>query len=103
MMGTVTATKPRSRNRAAVERTLTALRSGGRLKEVDSAVTALGRHLADALDDLDPVEFPHQTAALARVHLAAVQILRGRDEVPDRDSDIGDLLAALSAPPSDER
>jgi hypothetical protein len=94
----VSATKPRCRNRDGLERTLRALRAGGRVEEADAAVTALARHVSDALDGLDPVEFPHQTAALARVHLQAVQILRGHDDVGDPDSDLGTLLAFLSAP-----
>jgi P27 family predicted phage terminase small subunit len=89
------------RNAAAAERTITALRSGGRLEDVDAATTALVRHLAAALDGLDATEFPAQTASLARVQLAAIRTLRGGDDDDAHDGSIGELLAALSAPMGD--
>jgi hypothetical protein len=88
---------PTRRNRTAVERTITALRHGGRLEEVDAATTALARHLAGALDTVDAGAYPAQTASLARVHLATLRQLRGLDDTERDDAGIGDLLAALSA------
>jgi len=93
-------TTPRYRNRAATERTITALRQGGRLEDVDAATLALARHLAQALDELDAAKFPTQTATLARVQLSALASLRG-----ERDADTsstGDALTAwLSTPVGD--
>jgi P27 family predicted phage terminase small subunit len=89
------------RNRAATERTIAALRAGGRLEETDAAATALARHLAAALDDTDGARFPAQTASLARVQLATLRTLRGIDDDSGHDPDVGDLLAFLSAPVGD--
>jgi hypothetical protein len=89
------------RNRRATERTITALRRGGRLEEVDSAAIALARHLALALDEVDAAVLPAQTASLARVQLAALRTLRGIDDGSERDADVGELLAMLSAPVAD--
>jgi P27 family predicted phage terminase small subunit len=86
------------RNGVGVERTISALRSGGKLEDADAATTALTRHLARALDQVDPVRFPAQTASLARVQLAAIRALRGLNEEEASGGDIGELLAALSAP-----
>jgi hypothetical protein len=98
-------TRPQSegtwRNRRATERTIAALRAGGRLENVDAATLALARHLAAALDDVDSTEFPAQTASLARVQLATLRTLRGLSDDSGHDPDIGDLLAALSAPMGD--
>jgi hypothetical protein len=89
------------RNRRATERTITALRKGGRLEEVDAAAVALARHLASALDEVDGSKLPAQTASLARVQLAALRTLRGVDDGSDRDADLSELLAVLSAPVGD--
>jgi hypothetical protein len=89
------------RNRRATERTITALRRGGRLEEVDAAAVALARHLALALDEVDGAKLPAQTASLARVQLAALRTLRGIDDGSERDADVGELLAMLSAPVAD--
>ena len=77
-----------------MERTVTALRIGGKLESVDDATVALARTLAAALDVVDPGECPAQVASLARAHLAALKLLRG---VRDDDSDDGfsDLVAAM--------
>jgi P27 family predicted phage terminase small subunit len=89
------------RNQAATERSITALRRAGQLEEVDSAAVALARHLADALDRIDPARFPAQTASLARVQLAALRSLRGIDQDEPSGAGIDELLAALSAPVGD--
>ncbi len=88
------------RNSAATERTITALRNTGKLEEADSATTALTRHLARALDQVDPARFPAQVASLARVQLNALRQLRGLDQ-EDSGGDLTELLAALSAPMGD--
>jgi hypothetical protein len=85
------------RNRDATERTITALRAGGRLEHVDAAAVALARHLAAALDDVDAAERPAQVASLARVQLATLRTLRGVDDDAARDPDVGELLAILSS------
>jgi hypothetical protein len=87
------------RNAAGVERTLAALRAGGRLEEVDAGMVALARHLADSLDVVDPAEHPAQAASLARVQLSTLRALRGAPV--DDDDGIADLVAALSAPMGD--
>jgi hypothetical protein len=84
----------RGRNRAAVERTVTALRAGGRLETVDAATIALARHLAAALDTVDPAENPAQVASLARVHLSTVKLLRGA--AVDDDDGFAEVVAAMS-------
>jgi P27 family predicted phage terminase small subunit len=88
------------RNRAAVERTITALRAGGRVEEVDAAAAALARHLATALDMVDPARYPAQTASLARSQLAALRVLRGLDD-DQTSGGVDELLAYLSAPLGD--
>jgi hypothetical protein len=90
------------RNRTATERTIEALRKGGKLESVDAAAVALARHLAAALDEVDSAAMPAQTASLARVQLAALRTLRGFDDDTDRDADVGDLLAMLQAPLGDQ-
>jgi hypothetical protein len=90
------------RNRRATERTISALRQGGRLEDVDAAAVALARHLAAVLDEVDGARLPAQTASVARVQLAALRTLRGVDDDSDRDADAADLLAMLSAPLPDE-
>jgi hypothetical protein len=89
------------RNRAAVERTITGLRQGGKLEDVDAATVGLARHLATALDTVDPLTQAGRVAQLARVYLATLRSLRGVDEDSERDTDLGDLLALLSAPVGD--
>jgi hypothetical protein len=89
----------KGRNTAAIERTVAALRSGGRIEEVDAATVALARHLAAALDAVDPLEFPAQAASLARVQLSTLRTLRGTGA--DDDDGLADLVAALSGPMGD--
>jgi transposase len=92
------ATPRTRRNRAAIERTITALRRGGRLEPVDAAGIALARHLAAALDVVDPEHYTAQLASLARVHLATLRQLRGMDDRNEGDPDLGELLSYLAAP-----
>jgi P27 family predicted phage terminase small subunit len=90
------------RNQAATERTITALRHGGKLEEVDAATLALARHLAAALDALDAARYPTQTATLARAQLSALATLRGEPSGADRDEPPPDALVAwLSSPVGD--
>jgi hypothetical protein len=89
---------PSWRNQRATERTIDALRKGGKLEEVDAAAVALARHLALALDRIDASAMPAQTASLARVQLAALRTLRGIDDGSERDAGVDELLAMLSAP-----
>jgi hypothetical protein len=89
----------RSRNSAAAEHTISALRGGGRIEDADAATVALVRHLAGALDLVDPGEWPAQVASLARAQLAALKMLRGVGD--DSDDSLGDLVAALSGPMGD--
>jgi hypothetical protein len=92
--------RKRTRNRSGVEGTLRALRGGGRLEGVDDATVALARHLAWALDEVDPVEFPAQSASLARAQLATLRLLRGKvDDDDGGGSGLDELLAALGDPP----
>jgi hypothetical protein len=85
------------RNRTATERTISALRAGGKLEDVDAAAVALARHLAAVLDEVDGAKLPAQIASVARVQLAALRTLRGIDDDTERDADVSDLLAILSA------
>jgi P27 family predicted phage terminase small subunit len=89
------------RNGAAIEKTVAALRSGGRLTDVDAAAVAMARHLAEALDRVDPARWPAQVASLARVQLATLRTLRGLDDEPGDAYGIDELLAGLSAPVGD--
>jgi P27 family predicted phage terminase small subunit len=89
----------RYRNAAALERTITALRSGGRLEDADAATAALARHLAAALDAVDAEAFPTQTASLARAQLATLRMLRGERDDDHAPADIDALIAALVSAP----
>jgi P27 family predicted phage terminase small subunit len=85
------------RNQAAIEKTLKSLHDGGKIETVDSAAVALTRTLAEALDRIDPEQFPAQMATLARVQLAALRMLRGnRDDDDDGDA-LSNFVAAMSA------
>jgi hypothetical protein len=84
----------RSRNVAAFERTLAALRTGGRVEPVDAATIALGRTLAALMDDSDEPVVP-----VAWAYLKVLRELRGA--AADDGDDWGQLLAALSAPLGD--
>jgi hypothetical protein len=63
------------RNRAAIERTLRALRAADRTDPVDSALIAAVRSSAAALDDAPS---PYVAATVLRVHLVAIQLLTGK-------------------------
>ena len=90
----------RTRNAAAVERTVAALRSTRRLEQADDATVALARTLASALDAVEPAECPAQTASLARAHLSALKLLRGVTDT-DADDGLADLIAAMHGPLGD--
>lgn len=77
------------RNRSAVEETVEALRTAGRLEQIDAARVAAAQALADAVD-ADPTN-----ASLWREYRAAESALR---ESHDTNTDeFAQLLAALSA------
>jgi hypothetical protein len=63
------------RNRAAVERTVAALRAADRLDGVDAALVAVCRSLAAALDDAPS---PYVAATIGRVQLEALRLLTGK-------------------------
>ena len=87
-MGRVTVR--RSRNVAAFERTVRALKAGGQLEPVDAALVATGRTLAALLDDHDEPVVP--------VTWAYLNVLRDLRGVSGGDNDdFGALVAALSA------
>jgi hypothetical protein len=88
------------RNQRATERTISALKAGGKLEHVDDAAVGLARHLAAALDHVDPAANPSQTASLARAHLAVLRTLRGLDG-PSAEPGF-DLAALLRTPVGDE-
>jgi hypothetical protein len=77
----------------AAERTLQALKEGGKLEGADAATVALLRHLAGALDKVNAEDQPAQVASLARVHLAVIRSLRGIAD--DGDDGMSDLIAAM--------
>jgi P27 family predicted phage terminase small subunit len=84
------------RNQRAMEKTLKSLTDGGRLEAVDAACIALTRTLAEALDRVDPEVYPAQMATLARVQLAALRLLRGKQEDDDDNAALSDFIAAMS-------
>jgi hypothetical protein len=86
----------RGRNHAAFERTLAALRTGGRLEPIDAALVAVGRTLATELDDPDSV-----SSQTAWAYLAVLKTLRGSADDTDDTVGLADLVAALSAPLGD--
>jgi len=88
------------RNTRATERTVEALRSGGKLENVDEAAIALVRTLAQALDTVDAEAYPAQVASLARAHLSAIRLLRNAGE-DDHDDGLSDWLTAMSGPMGD--
>ena len=87
-------TGKRTRNARAVEVTIAALRTGGRLEPVDAATVALVRTLAHDLDEVDPGGSPAQLATLARAQLAALKLLRGVNDTDDGD-DFAEFIAAM--------
>jgi hypothetical protein len=64
-----------TRNAAAVERTIRALRDGDRLEAIDAALLAAVRTTARALDHAPN---PYVAGTVARVHLEALRLLAGR-------------------------
>jgi len=85
--------RPR-RNRAAIERTVKALRAADRLELVDAALIAAARTSAAALDDAPN---PYVAATVLRVHLEALRLLTGRPE-PQPD-ELDAFLRSLSSRP----
>jgi hypothetical protein len=82
----------RSRNVAAYERTVGALRKLGRLEPVDAAVVAMGRTLAELMDAAE-----EPTTQTAWAYLAVLKQLRGEVALATSDDDLAALLAVLSA------
>ena len=80
----------RTRNVAAFERTVRALKAGGKLEAVDAALVAGGRTLAALLDDA--------TEPVVPVMWAYLNVLRDlRGVVGGDNDDFGALVTALSA------
>jgi hypothetical protein len=79
---------------AAFERTVRALKAGGKLEAVDAALVAGGRTLAALLDDHDEPVVPVMWA-----YLKVLRELRG--VVDGNDDDLGQLIAALQSPLGD--
>lgn len=86
----------RRRNQAATETTLRVLRDVGRLESVDAAAVALTRTLAEALDRVDPEQYPAQMANLARAQLAALRLLRGSSDDDNDNAALSDFIASMS-------
>jgi hypothetical protein len=82
-----------TRNAAAVERSIAALRLAGRLEAIDAALVAAARTTARALDHAPN---PYVAATVARVHLEALRLLAGRP-APDND-EIDEFLRSLRSP-----
>ena len=82
------------RNVAAFERTVRALKQGGKVEAVDAALIATGRTLARLLDDHDEPVVPVTWA-----YLNVLRDLRGTMSTGGGDLDA--LIAALSAPLGD--
>jgi hypothetical protein len=82
----------RTRNVAAYERTLAALRAGGRLEAVDAATVAVGRTMAELMDAAgEPV------VQTAWVYLAVIKQLRGEVTPATGDDDLAAFLAVLQS------
>ena len=77
------------RNRKAVDATIAALRSLGRLEPVDDALIVAARSLADAVD----AEPGH--ASLWREYRSALSDLRGAGGSDETDDEFESVLAAL--------
>ena len=89
--------KPVRRARRSYDETVRALRAGGRLETVDLALIALGRTVADRLDELRGMEGKefHET----QVQRLMFDLLGRLDNVGGPVSDAFDqLLAAASGP-----
>jgi hypothetical protein len=86
-------------NRLATNRTVRAMRAGGRLEPIDAAAIAAAQTTADLLDQaiVDGEMKGYEVAALGRLHLAALLALIGK-EADDVDEGIAAVIAALSTP-----
>jgi hypothetical protein len=91
------ASKAPSRNAAAVERTIRALRATDRLEAIDAALIAAARTTARALDHAPS---PYVAGTVARVHLEAIRLLAGRP-APESDELDAFLRSLRSAPVRD--
>lgn len=76
------------RNVSAFERTLAALRTGGRIEAVDAALIAMGRSLAALMDD--PTE---PVIGVVWPYLSVLKELRG--VTTDADGGLAELVAAM--------
>jgi hypothetical protein len=83
-----------TRNAAAVERTIRALREADRLEAIDAALVAAARTTARALDHAPN---PYVAGTVARVHLEALRLLAGRP-APESD-ELDAFLRSLRAAP----
>ena len=83
-----------TRNSAALERTIRALREADRLEAIDAALIAAARSTARALDHAPS---PYVAATVARVHLEAIRLLAGRP-APESD-ELDAFLASLRSSP----
>jgi len=82
--------RPATRNAAALERTIRALRDADRIEPADAALVAAARTLARALDEAGS---PYTAATVARIHLEAIRLLAGRP-APEPD-ELDAFLASL--------
>jgi hypothetical protein len=80
----------RTRNIRAFEHTLAALRTGGRLEAVDTALVAVGRTLAALMDDAD-----EPVVSTAWAYLAVLKQLRGVSV--DADDGLAELISGMRA------
>jgi hypothetical protein len=87
----------RFRNKRAAERTVAALRAAGRLEEVDAAAIATFTTLSEQLDSPDMA--PAELAAIARVQLSALKLVRGLGDNGNDDDALAGWLAAIASPP----
>jgi hypothetical protein len=88
----------RSRNVAAYERTVSALRKVGRIEAVDAAIVAMGRTLAELMDAAE-----EPTTQTAWAYLAVIKQLRGEVTPATSDDDLAAFLAILSAQVGDAK
>jgi hypothetical protein len=86
------------RNRAAIDRTIAALRQAGRLDGVDASLVAVCRSLAAALDDAPT---PYVTATIGRVQLEALRLLTGKP-APEAD-ELDAFLRSIAERPATVR
>ena len=87
--------KSPTRNAAAVERTIRALREADRLEAIDAAILATARTTARALDHAPN---PYVAGTVARVHLEAIRLLAGRP-APESD-ELDEFLRSLRGGPA---